>query len=195
MKISDRVKIAEDMLNNIDKNTRLKSVKWLTDSPARGAFFLGLGGKGTRVCAGKNRLESSYREDLYQPQMGFCGVYGVSYYTGVRFDIVFDYMRARFNKGGTWAGTTDYTGREIEQTINHFVGADMKDLKMKDMAVKNLQLREDRWYWIDIRKHVFVMNGKWCVDQSETAAQTEHWCKNKIVKRVREIVMPQKATV
>ncbi len=194
--VNERIKITEDMLKNIDKNTRLKSVKQLRYAPARGDFSLGMKGKGTRLCHRKDRIEAKYREELYQPLMGYCGVYAVSYYTGVRFDIVFDYMRARFNKGGTWAGSTDYNGREIEQTIKHFVDADMTDLHMKDMAVKNLELKADRWYWIDIRKHVFLMNGKWCVDNSETAAQTEHWCKNKIVKRVREIMyFTQKATV
>jgi len=190
-KLKDAVGVAEAMLKNIDKNTRLKSVKLLKDAPGRGDQ-LGLNGKGARLCLGKGKLEAHYRESLYQPSMGYCGVYAVSYYTGVRFDIVFDYIRAYWNKGGTWAGATDNGLVEVSHGFGHFVGAKLVDVGLKAMAVKDLKLRADQWYLVSIRKHVFLMNGDWCVDQEETAAKTQHWCRNKIVKGVYEIVMPEK---
>lgn len=190
---------AKSMLKNIDNNTRLGSIKMMGKSPARGTHNLEM--KDMRLCAKDHvvtdkdhqySLEAKYRESLYQPSMGFCGVYAISYYTGIRFDIVFDYMRAKFNRGGTWAGGTQR--HEVEKTLDHF-GYEMKPVDVGTRTqVKNLELPEDRWYWIHIRRHWMLINNGYCVDQSETARQDQHWTKRKIVLDAWEVVEKQDDT-
>ena len=197
--ILSRIQVAEDMLKNIDKNTRLESTKFLRYAPGQGNYQLKLDGDRIVNAAGPARgrkgvalnPEAKYRESLYQPSMGYCGVFAISYFTGVRFDIVFNYMRSRFNRGGTWQGGTHID--EVKATLDHF-GYDMvpaaynKRGEQDWQDVREFECQPDAWYWCHLRRHWVLMNNGYVIDQTETRRQTSHWCARKKIQSAFQIV-------
>lgn len=186
--LDHKIQLCEDAMKNLDLNTRLQSKKRCKNPPWSGKQL-----KFTDWTTFKT-TEGRYRESVYQPSMGYCGVFAIAYYTGIRFDIVFDYMRSRFNRGGTWAGATHLD--EVQKTLDHF-GFKMQKLpisKADNITVKNIDKNTfypNEWIWIHTQKHWWLYNNGFAIDQGETAPVAQHNRKNKIVLDAYRIIAPK----
>tara|TARA_Y100000310_G_C20693747_1_gene824058 strand:- start:2019 stop:2624 length:606 start_codon:yes stop_codon:yes gene_type:complete len=192
--LDHKIKLCEDAMKNLDKNTRLQSKTRLGYAPWNNRQLEDTDWRITDRgdSSGKNKqADSNYREALYQPGLGFCGVYAISYYTGIRFDIIFNYMRSRFNRGGTWAGSSSID--EVEKTLNHF-GFKMKKLPIS--KANNITVRDfnkdgkynNEWIWVETRRHWWLYNNGIAVDQTETAPIAKHNRHNKVVLNAYRLI-------
>ena len=180
------VALAQDTIAGLDKNTRLSKVKIMPFAPVQGNFSLKE--KNLRLINDKGNKanhESLYRESLYQPSAGYCGVYAVSYYTGIRFDIVFNYMYSRFNRGGTWEGSS--TLNQLVPIFDHF-GCKLESRPVAPVTeVRKVKLDAEKWYLIQTRKHFFLYHNGFCIDQTETRKADDWHMKHKHIKTIHEI--------
>ena len=111
--------------------------------------------------------------------------------TGTPLDEVTNWYRTTFKMRGNWTGSTKH--RNLTQffalkgvwTVHTPYGKD----RVRTVAdFVEWHTKPNTWYMLRSAGHIMVARNGWLGDQSEIKPAGEHWCKNKRVKDVWEIL-------
>ena len=135
-----------------------------------------------------NAEECKYREQLFQKREGFCGVYAVSYFTGIYFREVYNTFETLIGKSKNWLGAS--SNSDMKKMWAHYkVKVSKGPAEAEGKKIKDLSMYSDnnKWYWLHTYKHWLLMHNGFVIDQTETKNIKDIWCKNTIVKNIWQL--------